>query len=305
MDKRIYAVTGATGNVGRVVSETLLQRGFVVRAIGRSQERLRPLADLGAEARVGSLEDASFVEAAFEKAAGVFAMIPPNYEAADFSAYQDQIAERLTAGVSNTGVSHVVTLSSIGAQLASGSGPIKGLHKLEERFNQLPDVNIVHLRPASFMENLFFGIDTIKNMGINGSALNPDLPLAMIATRDIGAVAADLLADLNFSGKSVRELLGHSDITMTEATRALGRAIGKADLKYVQFPYADVRQALAGLGMSSSAVDELIELYMAINDGLVRPLEPRSPLNTTRTTIDEFSQTFARAFRSGAAAGAG
>ncbi|HUE81344.1 MAG TPA: NAD(P)H-binding protein [Pyrinomonadaceae bacterium] len=302
MGKRIYAITGATGNVGGVVSETLLQRGFAVRAIGRSEERLRPLAHLGAEVRVGSLEDAGFVEAAFEKAAGVFAMIPPNYVAADFSAYQEQIAERLASGVSNTGVSHVVTLSSVGAHLAAGTGPIKGLHKLEERFNQLREVNIVHLRPASFMENLFFGLDTIKSMGINGSALKPDLPIAMIATKDIGAVAADLLANLNFSGKSARELLGPSDITMTEATRALGEAIGKADLKYVQFPYEDVRQALAGLGMSASAIDELIELYEAVNDGLVQPSEQRSPLNTTPTTIEEFSQTFAQAFHSGAAA---
>jgi uncharacterized protein YbjT (DUF2867 family) len=305
MDKRIYAITGATGNVGRVISENLLSRGHGVRAIGRSEKRLQPLVDLGAEPSVGSVDDTRFLKGAFENVTGAFAMIPPDFTANDFPAFQAQIAEALATGVKEAGVSHVVTLSSVGAHLTEGSGPIKGLHNLEERFNQLPEVNIVHLRPASFMENLLFGLDIIRNMGINGSALRADKPIAMIATKDIGAVAADLLSDLTFTGKSARELLGPSDITMIEATRALGEAIGNPDLKYVQFPYEEVRHALSGLGMSASAVDELIELYKGVNEGLVRPLETRSPESITPTTIEEFSRTFAHAFRTGAAASAG
>lgn len=297
MANKIYAVTGATGNVGSVVSEILLEHGHNVRAIGRSKERLQSLIDKGAEPFVGSVDDTKFVQTALENATGVFAMIPPNYFAKNYPAFQDSVAKSLADAVKNSRVSHVVTLSSIGAELEDGTGPIKGLHKLEQRFNDLENVNVVHLRPASFMENLLFGVDTIKNLGVNGSALEADKPIAMIATKDIAAVAAELLESLDFSGKLVRELQGPKDISMTEATRVLGKAIGRDDLKYVQFSYDDVRQALASMGMSASAVDELIELYKAVNEDLVRPQEQRSPANTTPTTFEEFSKTFAGIYK--------
>ena len=119
----------------------------------------------------------------------------------------------------------------------------------------------------------------------------------MIATGDIAAVAADLMEQGGFNGKSGRELLGPGDLTMQDATTAIGRAIGKDDLKYVQFPDENVRAAMLGLGMSGSVVDEMIEMYRGMNEGIVRGLEERSAENTTPTTIDEFAVTiFAPAY---------
>lgn len=306
MGKKTFAVTGATGNIGSVLTETLLSRGHQVRAIGRSKERLQPLLEKGAESYAGSLADVEFLTNAFSGVDAVFTMIPPNATAENFRSYQNQIGEALATAIRKSSVTQVVNLSSIGGHLAAGTGPIKGLHDNEERFNTLESVNVIHLRPVFFMENLLFGIDIIKSLGVNGSGVDPRVALPMIATRDIANVAADLMAQGGFNGKAVRELLGSGDLTMTEATTAIGRAIGKDDLQYVQFPYEDVRAALLGLGISVDVVNEMIEMYSAMNEGIVRGLEERSAENTTPTTIDEFAGTvFAPAYNRSAQAKSG
>ena len=257
---------------------------------------MQPLVEKGAGALVGSLDDTEFLSRSFTGADAVFGMIPPNLTASDLRGYQNQIGEALATAIKNAGVKQVVNLSSIAGHLADGTGPIKGLHDNEERFNELKDVNVIHLRPGFFMENLLFGVEVIKKMGMNGGLLDPQVALPMIATRDIAIVAADLMAG-SFSEKSVREILGQRDLTMTEATTAIGNAIGKPDLKYVQFPYDDARKAMLEMGMSQGMVDEMIEMYRGMNSGIVRPSEARSPENTTATTIGEFARsTFAAAY---------
>lgn len=302
--EKIYVVTGATGNIGSLLTQTLLAQGHRVRAVGRSEERLKSLVEQGAEGFVGSLEDSEFLTEAFGEATALFAMIPPNYGAPDFRGYQNRVAAALERAVANSGVMRVVTLSSIGAHLAEGTGPIKGLHDFEERFNRLEGVGVVHLRPTFFMENLLFGLDVIKNMGINGSALKADVPLPMIATKDIAAAASQVLQE-GITGKSTRELLGPRDYTMAEATQVLGRAIGREDLKYVQFPYENVREAMLGQGLSVSVVEAMLEMYRGMNEGNFQATEARGPRNTTTTTLEEFAKTFAQAYNRSAAASAG
>src|SRR5437867_12780826 len=132
----------------------------------------------------------------------------------------------------------MVFLSSLGGDLPGGTGPITGLHDLEERFKTL-GVDLLVLRPGYFFENFYGLLGLIKQQGINGGALEPDVPLAMTATQDIGAAAADELSRSEFRGTSVRELLGPRDYTMAETTRILGEKIGRPDLKYVRFPDSD------------------------------------------------------------------
>lgn len=300
---KTIAITGATGNIGGALAEVLLSNGHQVRAIGRSKGRLAPFVAEGSEAWVGSLDDAEFLTRAFKGADAVFTMIPPHATVENFRAYQNQVGEALGAAIRNADVKEVLNLSSIGGQHAAGTGPIKGLHDHEERLNGLAGVNVIHLRPAFFMENLLLSIDAIRGMGVNGSPIDPKLAFPMIATRDIAAVAADLLGQGDFSGKSARELLGAGDVTMTQATGAIGKAIGREDLKYVHFSFENARQAMLGLGMSASVVDELIEMYRGLNEGIVAGTEVRSAANTTPTTIEEFAQAvFAPAYNRTASA---
>src|SRR4029077_1182684 len=140
-------------------------------------------------------------------------------------------------------------------------------------------------------------------MGIFGHALLPDLKLPMIATRDIGDYAARRILNMDFSGKQTRELLGERDLTMTEATAVIARGIGKPDLRYVQFPYEQVQQVLIQMGIPPKSAALFIEMYEAINVGIVAAQEPRSPENTTATSFEKFGQdVFAPAYHGKAAA---
>ncbi len=293
----LTVVTGASGNVGGEIARRLLARGERVRAVGRDAARLAGLAGLGAEIATGSVDDAAFLRRAFEGAGAVFAMIPPNVTAPDGPAFQRRVSDALASAIEASKVAHVVTLSSVGAERPAGTGPIVGLHELEQKLNAVAGVAVVHLRAAYFMENALNSIGLIKGQGINGSAIGADVPIPMIATRDIGAAAADLLAEPSFTGKVTRELEGSRDYTMAEATAILGRAIGRPDLPYVQFPYDATRQALVGMGLSASMADLYVEMSRAFNEGHVRFLEPRSPRNSTPTTLEEFAQDFAAAYR--------
>jgi uncharacterized protein YbjT (DUF2867 family) len=146
------------------------------------------------------------------------------------------------------------------------------------------------------MENHLNNIGLIKGQGINGSPAKPDLPFAMIATKDIAAEAASLLASPTFQGKTVRELLGPAEYTMEQVTRILGKAIGRPDLKYVQFSYDDTEKALVGMGMSPDVSRLFVEMYRGINDGVVKPESPRKPDNTTPTRLEDFAATFAEIY---------
>jgi uncharacterized protein YbjT (DUF2867 family) len=164
-------------------------------------------------------------------------------------------------------------------------------------------LNVLHLRAAYFMENNLAAIDMIHGMGMFGHALLPDLKLPMIATRDVGDYAAQRLLDLDFSGKQTRELLGERDLTMTEATALIARGIGTPDLRYEQLSYDQVRQALMQMGFSPKKAAVYIEMFEAINTGLLAAQEPRSQENSTPTSFEQFVQdVFVATYRTKASA---
>lgn len=297
MSDEIIVVTAATGNIGSKLAGALLAKGKKIRVVGRDASKLEPFKKKGADAAVGNVEDPEFVSRTFQGARAAFILVPPNYGAQQFRAYQNKIGDIYAAALERSGVTHAVNLSSVGAHLPEKVGPIKGLYDVEQKLNALKNVNVTHLRPTFFMENTLMNIGLIKQMGINGTPMRPDLRTSMIATADIAGAAAELLTNLNWSGKTVRELLGQRDITMQDATAAIAKAIGKSDLKYVQFPYGDAEKAMIGMGMSADAAKNMVELYQSFNDGILRPTEPRSAANTTQTSIETFAETvFAKAY---------
>lgn len=293
----MYVITGATGHVGSRVADLMLKQKKQIRVIGRDASRLKHLSDRGAEPFAGDGDDASFLGKAFQGAEAVFVMIPPDLYASDLGAQQDRFGEAIFSALKQTSVPFVVNLSSVGGELAKGTGPIAGLHRQEQRLNRL-DAAVLHLRPTYFMENFLANIPVIKHMGINGSPMKPDLRFPTIATRDVGDVAADVLVNHSFQDKSVRYLLGPRDVTPVEATRILGAAIGKPDLPYVQFSEEDAEKGMVDAGISPSVAKAFVEMNHAFNTGLVSfPL--RNAENTTPTTLEEFAQqVFAKVYAS-------
>jgi len=290
----MIAITGATGNIGSKITADLLSKGQHVRCIARTADNLKSFADKGADIATVSLEDTAALSNAFRGIDAIFAMIPPDYQALDFRAFQNTIGASIAKAVETSGVKYVVNLSSQGAHLPDKTGPIKGLHDQEQRLNKLKGVNILHMRPTYFMENLLANIDMIKQMNIMGSAIRGDMKIPMIATQDIAQFAAERLLKKDFSGMTVKDLLGQRDVSMNEAAEIIGRKIEKPDLKYVQFSYEDTEKAMVDMGFSADVAGLFIEMSKAFNQELINTSRTRE--NTTNTPLEEFAEVFARIF---------
>ena len=299
----MLVITGATGKTGSRLAEILLEKGRKVRVIGRDAGKLKAFAEKGAEAAVGDMEDRAFLTEAFRGAEAVYALIPPNFVAADFRAYQAKIGENIVAAIKDSGVRYIVNLSSQGAHLPDRTGPIKGLHDQEERLNRLEGVNVLHLRPTYFMENLLMNIDLIRKMNIMGSAVRGDVKFAMIAAKDIAAYAAERLVKRDFTGNSVVDLLGQRDLSLSEAAAIIGKKLGKPDLAYVTFPYEDAEKGMVAMGLSPDMSRLYVEMSRALNDGLFAVNIPRTKENTTPTAFEAFADVFAAAYHASEAGG--
>ncbi len=284
----MYVITGASGNTGRLIAQSLLQNGKKVRVIGRSLQRLQSLTDQGAEPFVADVTNRIALAKAFEGAKAVYLMLPPNTSSADYRAEQTKIVAAFAHAVNAANVPYAVTLSSVGADKPTGTGPVVGLYELEQTLNRIPGLNALHLRAGYFMENVLAQVHVVSAMNSTAGTLHPDLPIAMIAVRDIGPAAAAALLRLDFEGPQARELLGQRDITMNQATAILGQALARPDLAYTPVAGEQFKTALTHLGMSPNVADLIEEMCNAMNSGHMRALELRSPANTTATSFETF-----------------
>jgi uncharacterized protein YbjT (DUF2867 family) len=299
----MYVVLGASGHTGRVVAKSLLDRGEKVRVVGRSAKRLQTFAVKGAEVFVADATDGPGLARAFKGADAAYVLIPPDPTSNNYRAFQDRVSDAIAAGVENAGIKRMVALSSIGADKASGTGPVVGLYNLEQKLNQIDGANVLHLRAGYFMENVFPQVGVIRMLGSMAGPVRPDLKLPMIATRDIGDAAAEALARGDFRGKQTKELLGQRDIDYTEVAAVIGEAIGKPALGYSQAPDDQLRPAMVQMGMSANLADLILEMAGALNSGYMTALEPRSAANTTPTSFETFVEDeFAPAYREQVAA---
>jgi uncharacterized protein YbjT (DUF2867 family) len=282
----MYVVLGSSGNTGSIIADFLLAKGEKVRVVGRDLGRLQRFLRNGAEAFAADLSDAAELTKAFSGARAAYLLLAPLNSREE----QERQSDAIAAAAKNSGLRYAVHLSSYGAHVPKGTGPVTGLHSSEQKLNGISNLNVLHLRPGYFMENNLAAIDMIHRMGMFAHALLPNLKMPMIATRDVGDYAAQRLLDLDFSGKQTRELLGERDLSMAEATAVIARGIGKPDLRYEQFSYDQVQQALAQMGFSPKKAAVYIEMFQAINAGLLAAQEPRSPQNSTPTSFEQFVQ---------------
>jgi uncharacterized protein YbjT (DUF2867 family) len=295
----MHVILGASGNTGSIIADSLLSKGKKVRVVGRDAGRLQRFVRNGAEAFAATMSDAAALTKAFSGARAAYLMLPPAKSRED----QERDSDGIAKAVKESGLRYVIHLSSYGAQVPEGTGPVAGLHSSEQKLSAISGLNVLHLRAAYFMENNLAAIGMIRGIGVFGNALLPDLRVPMAATRDVGYYAAQRLLHLDFSGKQTRELLGERDLSMTEATAVIARGIGKPDLRYEQFPYDQVQQALTQMGVPPKGAALYIEMYKAINAGVLIPQEPRSRENTTPTSFETFVQdVFAPAYHGTAAA---
>jgi uncharacterized protein YbjT (DUF2867 family) len=293
----MITVMGATGNTGSKITQLLLEGGEEVRALGRSPEKLAELEALGAETVAGDVRDADYLASTVAGADAVYTLTAFDPTLPDYHADQDRRGEAIASAIRESGVRHVVALSAIGGELASGNGFIASLHRQERRLRALDHVNLMILRPGAFYEGFYAALETIRREDVVADTVAPEAKVPMIATADVAAVAAGALLERNWSGVVVRELVGPRDLTYAEATAAIGAAIGQPDLQYVQLPDEELVAILTeAAGFSSDFAAVFVEFNQALSEGRLHLLEGRNESNTTTTEFEEFAAELAHAY---------
>ncbi|EIW15700.1 MULTISPECIES: NAD(P)H-binding protein [Pelosinus] len=286
----MYVITGATSRTGSVVANYLIEKGQPVRVLGRNAERLSMFADKGVEVFVVEPTDQVALTEAFTGAKAVYVMLQPNYIATsnDFRAFQDRIMDAIMPALEKAKVKYVVSLSSWGADKPEGTGPVAGLHQLEQCLNRIAGLNVLHIRPGYFMENTLSQIDNILARNAAAGPFSPNVKFPFIATRDVGLAVGEALLKLNFQGKQSRELHGNQDLTMLEVATMIGKAIQQPSLTYVQDSKERTRRDLLDLNFSEHIIQLILEVADAMNAGHIQMLEPRSADNSTPTSYEKF-----------------
>jgi uncharacterized protein YbjT (DUF2867 family) len=281
----MIAVMGASGNVGSRVAARLLAEGRDVRVFGRSADRIDALGEQGADVVVGDAIRPEDLQTLFKDAEAALIVLPDNVTDPHYVANRSAMSRAITDALRGHGVGQIVFASSLGAEHAQGTGQVVGLHQLEELLSGL-DADVLALRAAFHMENLLGSIPMIQGQKMNGGVVKADLKYPLIACADIAERAAQRLLQGGFTGHSVETVLGPEDRSMSEATRALGEALGIPGVPYVEFPPEGVKAALQGIGWSEEFASLLVESQIAINEGLITA--ERTAENTTPTSLEEF-----------------
>jgi uncharacterized protein YbjT (DUF2867 family) len=293
-----YVITGGAGNISRPLAESLLAAGHEVTVIGRDAGKLSPLTEKGASAAPGSLEDEAFVVSAFAGADAVYLMIPPNFAVDDLRDFQRKVAKNYVAAIRANGTPNVVVLSSIGAHLGQGVGPVDGLAELEGLLSPLKNVNVRVLRPSYFMYNLLSMIPLMKNMQIMGANFGAGTEkLVLVHPRDIAAAAAEELLGLNFKGHSVRYIAG-DEKTGEEISAILSAAVGTARYPWVEFSNEQAFEGMKQAGVPAPFAKLYAEMGNAIREGKMQEDYWKNHPQLSATKLEDFAPEFAAAYQS-------
>lgn len=245
----MFVVAGVTGHTGRVVAETLLAQSLPVRVIVRDAKKGEAWRARGAEVAIAEVKDVKAMTQALRGASGAYLLSPPAMEVTDLMKHGREVAEALKAAVAESGVAHVVFLSSIGAHLAAPPGPIASLRPIEQALSGL-QAHVTFLRAGYFMENLLGSLHPMKEQGVLPAMFGGERAVEMVATADIGAVAAELLRAGKVAPKVV-ELSGPSPSTLAEAAKLFSGAL-KKPINLAAVPAEAQVGVLMGVGLNQT-----------------------------------------------------
>ena len=257
----MYIVSGATGQTGSVVARTLLEKGLPVRVIVRSEEKGKSWKDLGAEVAIADVRDADALTKAFEGGKALYLMNPPNEQSEDMFAETEEIIKAFQAAIENSSPEKLVALSSVGAHLPSGTGPIITNRMLEQALGG-SDIPTTFVRASSFMENWNSVLDTVKSEGILPSFFQPlDKNIPQVATEDIGRVAAEAMLETT-EGTQIKELAG-LPCSPNDVAAAFSKVLGK-EVKAIAVPEEQWMEIMKTFASRRNA-EAYYEMFQAAN----------------------------------------
>lgn len=288
-------ISGSLGNIGKPLVQNLVASGHNVTVISSNADKVHDIETLGAKAAIGSVSDAAFLTNAFEGADAIFAMTPPNLGGSNVIANTKDAGHAFAKAITEAGVKRVVMLSSIGADLADGTGPIKGLYNIEKIYEKLENVSVTFLRAGFFYTNLYNDVHMIKGAGIIGSNYAADNKMPLVHPADIAAAVAEELQKMP-NGKNIRYIV--SDVrTPGEIAKVLGAALDKPELPWVEFTD---EQALGGM-TQAGIPEEIAKLYAEMGAGLRAGIIAEDFLKNNHTVdgkikLEDFAKEYAANF---------
>ncbi len=289
-------ITGSLGNISKPLAETLIKAGHEITIISSDEGKKAAIEELGATAAIGSVEDLDFLTAAFSGKDAVYTMVPPNYGATDVRGFIAGVGKKYAAAIKASGVKQVVNLSSIGAHLDGGTGPISGLYDVEQIYSKLDDIAVKHLRAGYFYVNFLGNIDMIKHANIIGANYGAEAPFVLVHPIDIAAVAAEELQK-GFSGHSLR-YVASDETTAGEVAKVLGGAIGKPKLPWVEFSDADALQGMTQAGLPEPMAKSYVEMGDAVrSQKLYTHYFDNKPATLGHIKLQDFAKEFAQAYQ--------
>ncbi len=284
------AVATPAGHVGSSVADFLLEFGGDIQVVllGRRPDRLKEFVHRGAELAIGSQDDGDYLVKATRGVDALFWATPPGYGSDDVRALQNRHGRAAATAVRVNRIRRVVNLSSIWVDMGCGAGPVGGLHDVEARLDDVAD-NVTHLRPGLFFENLLWHVDSIREWGKIALPVNPSRRFPMIATRDIGRVAATRLASRDWTGRIVHELFGPADLSFRDVAEVVSQVLGRT-VAYAKCGLEEFRELLLGNAMSENAAGLMLELFGSLDADRLRTAEHPTVKTSTSTTLGEFAR---------------
>lgn len=288
-------ILGSLGNIGKPLAQKLIASGNQVTVVSSNSDRVEAIEALGAKAAIGSVDDVAFLKNTFAETDAVFALTPPNMGGSNVIANTTDAGKAIAEAIAAAGVKRVVMLSSIGADLPDGTGPIKGLYNIEKIYETLENVSVTFLRAGFFYTNLYANVPMIKGAGIIGSNYAAETVIPFVHPENIATAAAEELIK-STSGKNIRYII--SDVrTPNDVAKVLGLAIDKPELPWVEFTN---EQSLGGM-KEAGVPEEIAELYTEMGSGLNNGKIQNDFLTNKisvdgKTKLEDFAKEFAANF---------
>lgn len=261
-----------------------------VRVISRDISKLENLVSLGAKPYECNPSNREKLGKIFSEVDIAYIMLQPNYiiDSDDFRQYQNTVIKSIITAVKISNLKNIVVLSSWGAQENKGSGSVLGLHNLEIALSNIPNINVLFIRPGYFMENILSQIPNIINEGNLQGLFDPHVKFPFIYTKDISEYIGKQILNFNYKGKNTVELHGSEDLNMNEVTKKISYKLHMGNLQYKQNNEIEERLGMEKAGYSENVIDIIIETTNALNSKKIRMIEQRDSQNTTKTSFNQF-----------------
>lgn len=290
-----YIITGSLGNISLPVTKNLVNAGHDVTVISSTANKKSEIEALGANAAIGSATDVAFLKNTFKNADIAYLMVPSSFAIEDYEKFQLEVADSYIEALTGSSIKYVVLLSSIGAHLRQGAGPIDAIGYLEEKLLGLPGIQSNFLRPSYFFNNLFSQAGLIEHAGIAGSNFgDSDEKLVLTDTDDIAVVATEAL--LNRPAENKITYIASDERHPSEIASILGKAVGKENIPWITFTDEQALEGMRGAGLNENFAGLYVEMGQALRNGTMQEdyWKNRPVLGSYK--LEDFAKKFAAVY---------